>query len=179
VTGRLVNEAGRPIAGAQVTVTQVSSVRGARAAAVAPVTTNADGRFTLTLKGRGGSRAVRFAYAPQRGGAPVTYADVSLKVRAAVKLSVKLKGVVVTYRGRVLSGPVPKGKLVIVQGRVKGKAWQTFASRRTNAKGTFSGRYRLKARNPGRKLQFRARVVSEANFPYLTANSRAVTRTVR
>jgi hypothetical protein len=97
-----------------------------------------------------------------------------------VRLSVALRGAAVTYRGTVLSGPMPRGgKLVILQGRVKGKAWQTFASRRARAGGRFSGKYRLKLRVPGRKLQFRARVVAESGFPYLAGVSRAVTRTVR
>jgi hypothetical protein len=110
----------------------------------------------------------------------VAEAQVRLAVTAAVKLAVTLKGVVVRYTGRVLSGPLPAGgKLVIVQGRVRGGSWQTFATRRATRGGAFGGRYRLRARTPGRVLQFRARVVAESGYAYRPATSRAVSRTVR
>ncbi|MDQ3770459.1 MAG: hypothetical protein M3370_13425 [Actinomycetota bacterium] len=84
------------------------------------------------------------------------------------------------YSGRVTSGPLPKGgKIVVVQGRVRGGSWQTFATRQARGRGRFSGRYRLRVRRPGTRLQFRVRVPSEGNYPYLTAVGRPVTKTVR
>ncbi len=180
VTGRLVDEAGRGISGAAITVAETTAVRGAAAQARPAVTTGADGRFTYRVAARRSSRTVRFAYAYERGGAAVAQAEMVVRVRAAASLAVTLRGVDVRYRGRVVSGPMPaNGKLVIVQGRAKGGAWQTFASPRTNRAGAFTGRYRLKVRNPGRKLQFRVRVVTESGFAYLAGTSRTVTRTVR
>lgn len=178
--GRLVDEAGRGIGGAAVHVSAVTSMRGAVPSDRAPVVTADDGRFSYVVPRRAPSETIRFAYAPERGGTPVVIDELELRVIAAVKLAVKLRGVAVSYRGTVISGPMPRGgKLVILQGRVKGKAWQTFASRRARTGGRFSGKYRLKLRVPGRKLQFRARVVAESGFPYLAGVSRAVTRTVR
>jgi hypothetical protein len=180
VTGRLVDEAGRGISGAGLTVTETTAVRGAAAQSRPAVTTGADGRFTYRVAARRSSRTVRFAYAYERGGAAVAQAEMVVRVRAAASLAVSLRGVDVTYRGRVVSGPRPaNGKLVIVQGRAKGGTWQTFASPRTNRAGAFTGRYRLKVRNPGRKLQFRVRVVTESGYAYLAGTSRTVTRTVR
>lgn len=179
VVGRLVDESGRPITGAAIDVTHTTAVRGATAAPRPGIVSGLDGRFAYAVPKRTTSGTIRFSYAYERGGQPVAQDELDVRVKAAARLSVRLKGAVVSYRGVVLSRPVPRGKLVILQGRVKGKAWQTFASRRTNARGAFRGRYRLKLRRPGRKLQFRARVVAESGFPFLTNHSRAVTRTVR
>jgi hypothetical protein len=180
VAGRLVDESGRPIRGATVEVLEVASARGARPVSRPAVVTGEDGRFTYVVSRKASSSTLRFSYAAARGGEPVAQDELELRVSAAVRLSVRLRGTLVSYRGTVLSGPMPAGgKLVIVQGRAKGQPWQTFASRRARRGGTFKGRYRLKVRNPGRKLQFRARVVGESGYPYLAANSRAVTRTVR
>jgi hypothetical protein len=80
----------------------------------------------------------------------------------------------------VLSGSTPRGgKLVVLQGRVRGGRWQTFATRRARRGGAFRGAYRLKVRRPGVRLQFRARAVAEAGWPYLEATSRVVTRRVK
>ena len=180
VEGRLVDEAGRGIGGAAVQVIAVTSLRGARPVSRPDVVTGEDGRFRYAVSRKAPSETIRFAYAHERGGRPVAIDELELRVVAAVKLSVKLRGASVSYKGTVVSGPMPRGgKLVILQGRVKGKAWQTFASRRARTGGRFSGKYRLKLRVPGRKLQFRARVVAEGGFPYLAGVSRAVTRTVR
>jgi hypothetical protein len=177
VAGRLVDESGRPITGAAIDVTHTPAVRGAVATPRPGITTDADGRFATSLDPRTTSGTVRFAYAYARGEQPAAVGDLDVRVKAAVRFNVKLRGVVAAYRGQVLSGPVPRGKLVVLQGRVKGRAWQTFASRRTTVGGRFSGKYRLKIRVPGRKLQFRARVVAENGFPFLANTSRAVTQT--
>jgi hypothetical protein len=180
VTGRLTDEQGRAIRNAIVDVVATPELRGAKAAAAAPVVTNADGEFAAPVAGQGGTRTITFAYRYQREGAIVARADLRLVVRARVRFGVRLRGVVATYTGRVLAGAMPKGgKLVIVQGRAKGGAWQTFASRRAAKNGTFKGRYRLKVRRPGKRLQFRVRVLGESGWNYRGATSAAVTRTVR
>jgi len=180
VTGRLVDQQGRPIRNAIIDVTETPAVRGARATSGRPAVTGADGTFTSTATSKAGTRALTFVYRYQREGAVVASAGLRLTVRAGVRLSVKLKGAVAAYSGRVLAGTMPRsGKLVIVQGRAKGGSWQTFASRRAGKSGKFRGRYRLKVRRPGRKLQFRVRVVSEAGWNFAPVTSKAVTRKVR
>ena len=119
-------------------------------------------------------------YRYQRQGAVVAQKTLALKVKASVKLAVKLKGVTATYTGRVLAGAMPRGgKLVIVQGRAKGGSWQTFASRRAGKSGSFKGKYRLKVRRPGKQLQFRVRVLSESGWNFTGVTSKAVTRRVK
>lgn len=180
VGGSLVDEDGRPIRGAVIEVSSVAAVRGAAPVAGKAIVTGADGGFRYTASAKTASRQLRFAYRYANPGEVVAADSLELHVKAAVKLGVKLKGSLVRYRGRVLSGPMPRsGKVVILQGRVKGARWQTFASRRARGKGGFRGTYRLKVRRPGTRLQFRARVLTEAGYPYLSVTGRAVTRVVR
>jgi hypothetical protein len=180
VAGRLVDEQGRPIRNAIVDVSSVAAVRGARSAAASPAVTGADGTFSYRVPARAPSRTLRYEYRYLRAGDIVSAAAVSLRVRSAVRLSVRLRGVAVRYSGRVLSKPLPRaGKLVVLQGRVRGGRWQTFATRRASRRGTFRGRYRLKVRRPGVRLQFRARAVVESGWPYLEGKSRVVTRRVK
>jgi hypothetical protein len=178
--GRLVDESGRPIRNAVVDVASVAAVRGARAVAAAPAVTGSDGSFVYRVPARSSSRTLRFEYRYLREGDVVSAAALTLRVRAAVRLGVRLQGAAVRYSGRVLSKPLPRaGKLVVLQGRVRGGRWQTFATRRATRAGAFRGRYRLKVRRPGARLQFRARAVAEAGWPYLDGTSRVVTRRVR
>jgi hypothetical protein len=102
-----------------------------------------------------------------------------LRVRASASLRVALKGIVVRYRGRVLSKPLPRrGKLVEIQGRAPGAGWKTFATRRADRRGGFAGTYRLRIRRPGVRLQFRVRVPAENGYPFVAHAGRAVTRIV-
>ena len=179
-TGRLVDESGRPIRNAIIDVAETPAINGARAASGGPAVTDADGSFSYKATGKAGSRSLTFLYRYQRQGAVVAHSTLALRVKAGVKLSVRLKGITASYNGKVLAGVMPRGgKLVIVQGRAKGASWQTFASRRANKRGTFKGKYRLKVRRPGKKLQFRVRVLSESGWNYGGVTSKAVTRTVR
>ena len=180
VTGSLVDEHGRPIRGAVVEVSSVAAVRGAAAVNGKALVTGPDGGFRYTASAKTASRQLRFAYRYENPGEVVAADSLELHVKAAVKLGVKIKGSIVRYSGRVLSQPMPRaGKVVILQGRVKGASWQTFASRRARGKGAFKGTYRLKVRRPGTRLQFRARVLTEAGYPYLSVSGRTVTRVVR
>jgi hypothetical protein len=101
-------------------------------------------------------------------------------VRAASTLAITLRGITVTYAGRVIARPLPRsGKKIFIQGRAKGGVWQRFATRRTAASGRFAGRYRLRVRRPGVKLQFRVEVPRERGYPYVAHTGSPVTRTVR
>lgn len=172
VRGNLRSRDGDPIAGATVEVTERPTAGGGRNS-LGRVTTGRDGIFRYTVT-RGASRTLSFAFA----GA-TTAARLRLRVRAAATLDVRLAGIVVRYRGRVLSEPLPsKGKLVEIQGRAPGAGWTTFARRRTTGRGDFSGTYRLRVHRPGVRLQFRVRVPAQTGYPFLARTGRAVTRTV-
>lgn len=179
IRGRLTNPIGRGIGRARIDVFERISQRGQRQRAVGSVRTRADGSFAYLLaKGRA-SRAVRLAYSP-KGARNTVSMTLHLRVRASSSLRASLRGTLVRFGGRVVSGPLPQnGKRVLLQGRAPGFSWATFASVRTNRRGRFSGRYRLPVRRPGIRLHIRVVVPTERSYPYAAFSGRPVTLRVR
>jgi hypothetical protein len=172
VRGRLSGVSGVPIGGARIDIEE-RPIHGGRVA-VAAATTGADGAFSYTL-GRGPSRTVRLSLT----GAVGTATQLKLRVRAAATLHVRLDGIVVRYRGKVLSKPLPRrGKLVEIQGRAPGAGWKTFARRRSSRSGSFAGTYRLRIHRPGVRLQFRVRIPAEREYSFAAHAGRTLSRTV-
>lgn len=179
VRGRLVRDDGVGVPGAQIEVEQTPTLSGAQVLRGAVVTAS-DGTFAFTAPRGATSRVLTFAYGANPGGATAVSQRLRLRVKASATLRIALKGSVVRYRGRVLSKPLPRsGKLVELQGRAPGSAWTTFARHRTNRRGDFSGRYRLRIRRPGVRLNFRVRVPAERAYPFVAHAGRVVTRIVR
>lgn len=177
VRGRLTSAAGSPIVGAQIAVTERMD-KPARRLSRASVTTGADGRFVYVASGRRPSRAVELKYAV--AGAVIASRRLKLNVRATSTFKVSLRGVTVRYSGQVLSRPVPKaGKKLYIQGRAAGGAWQRFAVKRTDRSGRFAGRYRLRVRRPGVRLQFRVEIPKQLGYRFSPRTGPAVTRVVR
>jgi len=181
VRGRLRTNSRRPIANAKIDISGRVALPDAVRRALNSTRTDAKGRFRYVMTRVSSSRLLRFTYRLRHGDLNVAASRrLTLKVRAASSLRVSLRGVRVRYEGRVRFLPVPgRGKRVLMQGRAKGSAWQTFATRRTGRRGRFSGRYRLRVRRPGVRLQFRAMVPSERGYPFAAGAGRSVTRTVR
>jgi hypothetical protein len=180
VRGRLLTRDDRSITGAKIDVSEVlpgSDVVVKRGSA----RTNSRGRFRYVISRVKSSRSLRLSYRARYGDQnPAAAKRLTLGVRAASSLRVSLQGVVVRYSGRVLTRPVPEGgKLIVMQGRAKGGAWQTFATRRTGRGGRFAGRYRLRVRRPGIRLQFRVRIPRERGYPFAAGAGRPVTKIVR
>lgn len=178
IRGRLTDASGHAIAGSRIDIverplTSLRSERWERAV------TNTDGKFSYVASGNGPSRAIRFLV-NDRGTIVEASARLRLSVRAASTLKVSLRGIVVHYSGRVLTRPIPKGgKQIIMQGRRVGGSWQRFAVRRTDKKGRFSGRYRLRVRRPGVKLQFRVEIPKQTDYPFAGLVGKSITRAVR
>jgi hypothetical protein len=179
VRGRL-TQGGQPVgAGVPLEVMERPDRRGAVETPTRTVMTKADGSFSLGLATSRPSRVVRLAYRPAGGGQAVSQA-LKLRVRAAARVRASLRGRLVRFSGNVLSGPIPKpGKRLQMEGRSPGSAWTPFKNLRTDAKGRFSGTYRLRVHRPGVVLRIRAVVPSEAGYGYLSARSRSVTLRVR
>ena len=179
VRGAVTNASGQPVARAAIGL--VETVAGHEPSVTRLVAhTGEDGRFVLQLADRRRSRAVRVQYLAPGSDAPVVSPILKVKVRAAAHLNVSLRGVRVRYQGRVLSGPVPRGGVVVVmQGRRERGTWQPFAYRKVPRSGTFQGTYRLRVHRPGVKLEFRAIVPRTTGFSYETGTSRTVRRRVR
>lgn len=177
VRGRLTSVSGSPIVGARVVVTERMD-KSARRLPGASVTTGPNGRFVYMASGRRPSRTIDLKYAV--AGTAIASRRLKLNVRAASTFKVSLRGVTVRYSGRLLSRPVPKfGKKLYIQGRAAGGAWQRFAVKRTDRIGRFAGRYRLRVRRPGVKLQFRVEIPRQAGYRYSPRTGPAVTRVVR
>lgn len=180
VRGQLTASSGAPIKGAQVEVTEAPGLPAGRSI-TRRVLTQADGRYRYVGRARSSSRTLNFRYRPNLAAPNVAArADLRMNVRAAATMRVTLRGVRVAYSGRVLTRPVPrKGKLLYIEGRALGGAWTRFAVRRTTRAGTYSGRYRLRVRRPGIRLQFRVRIPKESGYRYAAGLGRSVTRVVR
>ena len=170
----------RPVgAGIPLEVMERPDRRGAVEKPRRTVMTKSDGSFSIGLATSRPSRVVRLAYRPAGGGEVVSRA-LKLRVQAASRVRASLRGRVVHFNGRVLSGPFPKrGKRILMEGRSPGSAWTPFKTLRTDKKGRFSGTYRLRVRRPGVVLKIRAIVPTESGYGYLSSRSRAVTLRVR
>lgn len=179
VRGRLTRESQPVGAGVPLEVLERLDRKGERAELASRVATKADGSFTAVIATNRPSRVVLLAYR-EAGGSPVVSRALKVRVRAASRLRASLRGRVVRFSGRVISGPVAKrGKRVLMEGRSPGSAWTQFKSVRTNRSGQFSGTYRLRVRRPGVLLKIRAVVPTEEGYGYVSARSRAVTLRVR
>lgn len=177
VRGRLRDGNGKAIANATLAVREIPD--GGGRSITKRVTTGPNGKYSYVASGARQSRRIIIGY-PADSGAPAVVRRLRLRVRAAATLQVALRGVRVTYKGRVISRPIPrKGKRVFLEGRAKGGAWQRFAVRKTDSRGRFSGRYRLRVRRPGVRLQFRVVVPKQTGYPYTPRTGRALTRIVR
>jgi len=181
IRGRLTDRQGRGIADTDVLASERVALPKASYSRERRLRTNASGSFRYSLSRQASSRKIRVRYEGMLLGRRVaTFQNLELKVRAAARIKVSLRGVRVHYNGRVLATPLPpKGKLVHMQGRAKGGAWQTFAVKRTTTRGRFAGTYQLRVYRPGVRLEFRVRVPSENRYPFVTGAGRVIKRTVR
>lgn len=148
-------------------------VRGSKTTPLGSFRASGAGTFVERARARHGSGTIYLC-------GPGIATRLTLRVKAKVSLKVRISNWgLVRYSGRVSTGRIPKGgKIIAVQGKA-GPSWQTFALRRTDSKGRFKGRYRLRVVRPGAKLRFRVRVPSEAGYPFVGVVSKSVTKRVR
>lgn len=178
-TGRLLDRAGNPLAGAGVAVWQL--IPEEAEVQVATLTTAADGGFAYEVDADA-SRRLRFVYAGTATTLPAE-GSAELLVRGASTLKVRprhvLNGGSVTFTGRVRGGPLPaKGKLVELQVRLTHE-WSTFRTTRTDTEGSWSVPYPFRRTCGRARYRFRARLPGEAGFPFRPGRSRVGTVTVR
>ena len=180
LTGKLADQAGRPISGATLDVFTRTTVPSSRelASRHGPVT-RVSGHFTLRMGRRATSRDIRVAYRSHANDtAPVVQRTLHLRVRARLRLGVRphraRAGTVVRFNGRLLSLPIPRrGKQIVLQGRVGRGRWQNFDVVRTDRRGRFHAHYRFRTGARG-VYAFRAVSRFEAAYPYIAGRSRAV-----
>jgi hypothetical protein len=179
ITGRLVNESGAAISGAEIEASYTASYAGARTTVVAGTRTGIQGDFTLELPGKAPSSSVQLAYRAHLGdAAPAATKTLQLAVRAPVTLSVspRVSGVRrrIYFKGRLPGGPMPKGgQPLILEARAGHSGWIEFDVMRSGSQGRFHDSYRFKFAGPVH-YQFRVLCEHEADYPYATGVSRVV-----
>ncbi len=178
IAGRLTRPAGEAIAGAEIAVSVRRRYGGAPTVALSDVRTDRQGRFTVHLSRGSSSEQLTLAYSATLGGVPVASKSLSLLVPASVVLHVTPSSVAVgqtvELAGRVLGGLIPSGgKQVVLEARSLHTRWLQFLVLRTNRRGRFRGSHRFRLPGPVR-YWFRAVCLQEADFPYATGGSRAV-----
>ena len=178
VSGRL-GQASRPIAAGSLELLETPDRRGARERLQGRIRTRSDGTFSAVLVTTRPSRTVKLAYRPA-GALPVFSRPLRLRVRAASRVRASLRGHLLRFRGRVISGPMPKrGKVIVMEGRAPGSAWTAFKTLRTSRSGRFAGTYRLRVRRPGILLKIRGVVPHEPGYGYVSSRSKSVAVRVR
>ena len=183
VRGRLLNEAGGPVAGAVLQVQSRDADRDAFADR-GTVRTEADGSFAYRPTARV-NRAYQFGWR-SRANDPqfAATAEVAVRVRAAATLSARPRTVrlrrAVRLTGRLL-GRRTRGVDVVLQGRAVGeKRYRTFDETRTGSEGRFRATLRLlRPSSRGRRFRIRAKILPTGRYPYLRGYSRRVTVRVR
>jgi hypothetical protein len=184
IRGRLSDPTRAGIRGARIELLTSIDGRNAPPLDKGGARTRGDGRFTLILPRNVSSRTLVLRYR-SRVNDTVAIAErtLRLRVKAAVRLSVRprvaARGRTVRLRGRLVSGPVPRGgKVVELQARSPGERWITFRTVRAQRSGKFSTRYTFRRGGPARYLM-RARVRAADDYPYATGASRAARVRVR
>jgi hypothetical protein len=174
IGGRVVDAAGRPLAGATVCVSGRTLAAGARREALGTVLTGSEGRFAYRLP-PGPNREVTFAY--RRDARQI---EVHLRYRAHAEPSLlasagRLRnGALLRFRGR-LYGPDRRGRVVVLQAGVVGsKRWITFRRATSGRDGWFRAGYRFTSTHRPTTYRFRAVVPEQAGYPWAQGDSRPV-----
>jgi len=177
ITGKLVDEAGRPIAAAAIDVLVRERRTGAPTTRIATTPTGADGAFRVRLPS-GPSRTITVQYTAFSGDTtPAASAKLSALVRARVSASISPRrprvGQLLHLTGRL--GYLRRAHVdVAIQAR-DGRVWRTVDVVKTRADGRFTWPYRFRtATSAGRTFLFRARV-NTASYPFAARSSAPVT----
>lgn len=165
LSGRLIDEGGRPIAGATVQIGERHTAAGAPERLVAQVTTARDGSFDY-IAAAGPSRTLTARYfAFAKDAAAATVARVRLVVRAELTLRIRAArpGRTTWLTGRLVHLP-RRGVELQVQA-MDGRRWRTFDTTRTRAGGRFRYGYRFRTVSAGRRFALRV-LVASPTYPF-------------
>lgn len=171
LTGKVQGQGG-PVVGGLVDIGVKERSFGARTV-TSPVRTGSDGSFSFTVPA-GRSQDVTASYRAFLESAPVTEKTLRIDARPRLSFNVRRAGRTATFSGTLFGAPPASRKVVVLEVR-RGKGFQPFGTVRMK-----HGRYSLKFRFlSGGRYTFRARVLAEAGWPFLTATSATRRLTVR
>jgi hypothetical protein len=172
--GRLLTPAGAPVAGARLGVTSIDlGVADERSRELRPVTTDAEGAFTVKLR-RDGAQRITIAFSP-RPGVLTAQASATVRSRLALRLAsskrLLIKGRSMTLRGRLAgAGASAKGALVQIEAIVNGR-WSPVGRARARGDGSFRWRYRFVHLSRDTIFTFRAVVERVPGWSWPTERS--------
>jgi len=185
--GRLLDDAGDPLAGQQITVIEHFGEGALIRERVSHVTTDAEGRWESKIPA-GPSRRVEAVFRGTRRYAPATTeaGRLTVKSRATFRTSASEapEGSRVAFKGKVrhVGARIPAGgKLVELQVRVAARRWDTVGEAfRTQGSGRYRTSYRFgKHYVADVRFRFRVKVQSEGDWPYRKAVSKQRTVTIQ
>jgi hypothetical protein len=174
LTGRLLDHAGAPIAGAAIELRQQPSYLGAESRLIATTNTTRSGNWRFRVR-NGPSRVLTVGYrSHSKDPGYVTQLQYHEKVLAPVTLSAPRQvrpGRRFDFRGRLAGGYVSPGGVLVSLEIHYGGEWREIALLRTSHRGTFSYRYTFAAVEPA-TYYFRAVIPSAIVYPFASAASR-------
>jgi len=182
LSGRLLDAAGRGVAGRRLHVVSRPSHGALGIARVDSLVTGRHGGFALPLAA-GPSRRIAVSFAGDAALAGAGRGPLTLRVRSGVELhatpATLRTGDVVRFSGRVRASGAPlprRGKLVAIQYYEEtSRRWRPVLFTRTDHSGRFRARYRFRYVSGSASIQLRAAALSEERWPYAPGFSRPVT----
>ena len=179
VTGTLRDQAGEPLAGAEVCVASRPLIAGREETVVAIPRTGPDGGFHVRLPA-GPSREIRVAHWPDARRALERYLHLAVRARPRLRLRPRRtlhNGEHVRFTVR-LPAPAANGRRLQVETRARGR-WVRIAGGRTDGHGVWAGSYRFRSTTGRRTYAFRATVPTQRGYPYEAGRSRVARATVQ
>lgn len=172
LTGRLLDQAGLPVAGATVCALTRTVLPEAPVEVAATGRSGSDGRYAIDLP-PGPSRQV-FVHNARSDRVVARH---GLKLRSRVRPTLRLRPAGEVRNGRRLRftghlpGPACAGRRVEIEARVGPRRWQVFRAPRSNRSCAYAAAYRLRSTPRPTRYLFRARVRRQAGYPYLPGRS--------
>jgi hypothetical protein len=177
--GRLADKDNKSMASTPLAVSELVDVPGASWQLVRTLSTSPSGSYNFRTAKRGPSRTIRIRYEGTPTVRP-SQADVHVAVAASSTIhrsrSTVRRGRAVRFSGTLRGGYVPLAKLVQLQVRVRGR-WQTFANPHAKRSGAWT--YVYKFTGGTGKYVFRARIPSQAGYPFATGQTERTSVHVR
>jgi 5-hydroxyisourate hydrolase-like protein (transthyretin family) len=178
VRGRVLNANGQPVGDAIVHLLRKDERDGSQWRRARDLRTDSKGRFSTKLRATA-SRAWQFGWPSHvNDPQPAAAGHLRLRARASGTLSVRprhiRRGNAVHFSGRLRGYTFPRGGVPVELQAFQQGRWRAVRTKRTNRKGRFTHRFCCWGGTSG-TVRFRARILTDSQFPY----ERGLSNTVR